>query len=104
MIKRPIDQISTDLFKLQRSNIFGLFDEKKLQQNFKKIYLGKNITSVSVSKESELTGRRGMNNAFKYIEVSEENEIYASKDGVLYSKDFTELIIYPRYMDSKTIW
>ena len=44
-----------------------------------------------------------MNNAFKYIEVSEENEIYASKDGVLYSKDFSELIIYPRYKDSKVL-
>ena len=34
------------------------------------------------------------------IEVSENNETLCSKDGVLYSKDMTELIAYPRRRDS----
>ena len=90
------DYYEGSLYKVVNVNIDNMNDYLG-----KKLYLGKNITSVSVSKESQLTGPRGMNNAFKYIEVSEENEIYASKDGVLYSKDFSELIIYPRYKDSK---
>ena len=51
--------------------------------------IGSNINYISVDSLKSSTTLRQVN-------VAEDNAIYASKDGILYSKDFKELLAYPK--------
>lgn len=61
----------------------------------KKIKFGSNLKDFNVY-EHQMTNLCG-------IEVPEENTVYASKDGVLYSKDLSTLILYPAGKTDKVL-
>ncbi len=56
-----------------------------------------NVTKVTIGKNVEVIGLWAMENnkKLKAIEVSEENQYFCDKDGVLFSKDMKTLIFYP---------
>ncbi len=64
--------------------------------------LGRNTTSITLSAsvtEAVLSNGKSANQ-FKNINVSEENTVYSSENGVLFNKDKSELILYPGKLES----
>lgn len=68
-------------------------------ESLERAYIGKSVEFV------ELYSTFGDCHSLKSIEVSADNPNYSSKDGVLFNKDKTELVIFPAglSMDSYTI-
>ena len=84
-------------------NIVSDFGNFYSWRNILKIKIGKNIEYIGTEKNNEgiLKGGTLGDNFLRYdsktvsIEVDENNLVYASKNGVLFNKDFTILIKYP---------
>ncbi len=66
--------------------------EDVIDSGVERVYLSENISSFPVS------GRISGCSPLAYIEVSPANQTYTSVDGILYSKDMTELISVPNGM------
>ncbi|MGN0027192.1 MAG: leucine-rich repeat domain-containing protein, partial [Clostridium sp.] len=62
------------------------YDLFKDNYNVQHIFISDKINEIEISASE---------NKLKSIEVSNNNPKYASKDGVLYTKDFSNLLIYP---------
>lgn len=64
--------------------------------NFEKLHIGSNVEYVNIGEEGteSIIGFAGCV-SLEEITVSEKNEYYTSIDGILYSKDKTELCLYP---------
>ncbi|WP_461811783.1 transglutaminase domain-containing protein [Faecalimonas sp.] len=62
---------------------YTVFDEKYALEN---IILTEKVTNVDVESQSKM---------LKSIKVPQENTYYASKDGVLFTKDFSRILMYP---------
>ena len=61
-----------------------------------KVYFGSGLSNVSKDAFKSNTWRQ-----FKYIEVSDANPYYSSKDGILYNDTLTEIIIIPDGMSGE---
>jgi len=57
-------------------------------EELKKVYIGTNVSNMTDTKFVDCV-------RLSEINVSSQNTVFASKDGVLFNKDFTELIEYP---------
>ncbi len=57
----------------------------------------KKLTSINISDKISYIGKRAFSQctAMTMINVNESNPVYASRDGILFNKDFTELKTYP---------
>ena len=64
--------------------------------NIEQLNLGSGVS------ESIISWSFGMSNNLKAINVSKDNQTYMSKDGVLYTKDGTELLKYPQQKEDKS--
>lgn len=55
------------------------------------------LTSVTLGKNLSIIGLNAFSNCnkLKNIYVSKENEYFSSKNGILYNKEGTEIVIYP---------
>ena len=64
--------------------------------NLEKLHIGSNVEYVNIGEEGteSIIGFAGCV-SLEEITVSEKNEYYTSIDGILYSKDKTELCLYP---------
>lgn len=60
-----------------------------------------NLVVSSTVEEMAVKGYRGINN-LSFITVSEDNAKYCSQEGILYSKDKTELLLVPSQMPMRT--
>ena len=78
--------LSVDLSKIEKI-LDGTFSGTS-KLNSGKIRIGKNIT--------EIGERAFYDTGISEIEVDEDNEFFASKDGILYDKTFTKLLCYPK--------
>ena len=74
------------LESLQLPDSLEIFNNPLTSTNVKSLHFSKNLKEYNFRNES-----------FKLesITVDEDNELFASKDGVLYNKNFTKIITYP---------
>ncbi|MEE3483278.1 MAG: leucine-rich repeat domain-containing protein [Bacteroidales bacterium] len=77
---------------LQRIFLYSFYGCKNLQH----LKIPKNVKKIYILTETEkLQLRNEKNLNFKSIEVDKDNEFFCSENGVIYSKDKTDLIYYP---------
>jgi hypothetical protein len=95
-IKAPIKRIENSMFaytKLKSFTIPETVEEIGMNsfygcKELKEINIGKNVKSISTDCAQKCT-------VFSKYNVSEDNQIYSSIDGVLFSKDKVTLLSYP---------
>lgn len=75
---------------------------EEIQDNF--AMLSHNIETIAIPASVKIITFKSINgiNGLKNINVSEDNEVYSSVDGVLYSKDRKTLYIYPFGKEGET--
>ena len=75
--------------KLDGYNVVGIYTETfAFSPNVRKIVIPEGIISIY---DDAFRGCRKL----EEIEVSTNNQVYASEDGILYSKDYTYLVVCP---------
>ena len=65
-------------------------------ESLTELYVPKNLRKIETAHQSEMMQEHQMGNvSFISIHVDKRNKFYSSKNGVLYNKDKTELVLYP---------
>lgn len=76
------------------TEVYSLGSEN--QDKITQIILPKSIAGKGIDAKNELYSAFSSLNSLSSIEVEENNRELAAKDGVLYSKDFSVMLVYPR--------
>lgn len=93
VIPDDVIEIGTYIKKIKNKDNYPTVNEVELHaffgcENIKKIFISKSIKFIDEDCFDLIT--------LEEIVVDKDNEYFASKDGVLYSKDMTRLISYPK--------